>query len=31
MFFEELQAVNGIEGILAFLHNNMLIGIVTAK
>ena len=30
VFFEEFQAVDGIEGILAFLDNNMLIAIATA-
>ena len=30
-FFEELQAVDGIGAVLAFLDNNMLIAIATAK
>ena len=29
IFFEELQAVDSIEGILTFLDNNMLIAIAT--
>ena len=29
--FEEFQASNGIEGILAFLDNNILIAIATAE
>ena len=31
IFFEELLPGNGIEGILAFLDNNMLRAIATAK
>ena len=31
IFFEEIQAGDGIEGILAFLGNNMLIAIATAE
>ena len=30
-FFEELQAVDGIGAVLAFLDNNMLIAIATAN
>ena len=31
IFFEEVEAGGGIEGILAFLYNNILIAIATAE